>query len=213
VAQLDRAALAVYVVTSSGLAVARRHGDVARAAIAGGATAVQLRAPELEQDAVTDLARELVDACREAGVLFVVNDRVEVAALVGAAAHVGQADDPAGARERLGPDAVLGVSVSSVEEALDARAAGADYLGVTVWATPTKPEASPLGIHGLRAVVDATDLPVVAIGGIDARSARQVIEAGAAGVAVVSAVGAAPDPVAATRELVGAVGLPDTERR
>jgi thiamine-phosphate pyrophosphorylase len=108
---------------------------------------------------------------------------------------------------------VLGVSVSSVEEALAAGAAGADYLGVTVWATPTKPEATPMGIHGLAAVVDATDLPVVAIGGIDARNARQVVEAGASGIAVVSAVGAAPDPVAATRELVAVVGLPEAERR
>ena len=87
-----------------------------------------------------------------------------------------------------------------------AAAAGADYLGVTVWATATKAEASPLGLHGLRAVVDATDLPVVAIGGIDGVNAREVLLAGAAGVAVVSAVGGAGDPVAATRELVEAIG-------
>jgi thiamine-phosphate pyrophosphorylase len=117
---------------------------------------------------------------------------------------VGQADDPRAARERLGTGAALGISVSTVEEALAAAGAGADYLGVTVWATATKPEAVPSGIHGLRAVVEATDLPVVAIGGIDAVNAGQVLEAGASGVAVVSAVGAAGDPVAATRELVAA---------
>jgi thiamine-phosphate pyrophosphorylase len=205
-ASLDPRSLRVYVVTASGLAPGRDHRDVALAAVEGGATAVQLRAPELIDEELLPLATELVARCRDAGVLLVVNDRVEVAARAKAGAHVGQADEPRAARARLGPDAVLGISVSSVEEALEAVSAGADYLGVTVWATPTKPDATALGIHGLRAVVEATDLPVVAIGGIDAVNARQVLEAGASGVAVVSAVGGAADPVAATRELVAAAG-------
>jgi thiamine-phosphate pyrophosphorylase len=203
-ASLDPCSLRIYVVTSSGLVPGRGHRDVALAAIEGGATAVQLRASELVDDDLLPLASELADRCRGAGVLFVVNDRVEVAARSGAGAHVGQADDPRAARERLGTGAALGISVSTVEEALAAAGAGADYLGVTVWATATKPEAVASGIHGLRAVVEATDLPVVAIGGIDAVNAGQVLEAGASGVAVVSAVGAAEDPVAATRELVAA---------
>ena len=78
--------------------------------------------------------------------LFVVNDRVAVAASVGAGAHVGQGDDPGSAREILDPTAVLGVSVSTSDEAHAAEVAGADYLGVTVWATPTKPEAEPRGL-------------------------------------------------------------------
>jgi thiamine-phosphate pyrophosphorylase len=97
------------------------------------------------------------------------------------------------------------VSVASAEEAAAARAAGADYLGVTVWATDTKPDAEPQGLDGLRAVASATDLPVVGVGGVDARNAAWVIEAGACGIAVVSAVGAADDPVAATRQLAAAV--------
>jgi thiamine-phosphate pyrophosphorylase len=100
-----------------------------------------------------------------------------------------------------------------VAEALAAETAGADYLGITVWSTPTKPEAAPQGIPGLVAVVAATSLPVVAIGGIDATNARSVLEAGASGVAVVSAVGAAPDPVAATRDLVAATTSEQTEGR
>src|SRR5581483_6145116 len=109
------------------------------------------------------------------------------------------------ARERLGPGRVLGISVRTPSQAHAAERTGADYLGVTVWATPTKPEAVAVGLDGLRAVVAATRLPVVGVGGITAANARRVLDAGAAGVAVVSSVGAAPDPVAAPRELVAAV--------
>ncbi len=204
-ATFDHGSLRLCVVTSSGLVPGRDHRDVALAALEGGATSIQLRAPELDDDALRPLAAELAERCAGAGVLFVVNDRVEVAAAVGAGAHVGQGDEPGGARAAIGEASVLGISVATVEEALWAAAAGADYLGVTVWATRTKPEATPQGIHGLRAVVDATPLPVMAIGGIDALNAREVIEAGASGVAVISAVGAAADPVGATRELMEAV--------
>jgi thiamine-phosphate pyrophosphorylase len=210
---LDDGSLAVYVVTSSGLAPGRGHLDVAMAAIEGGATAVQLRAPELSDEKLRPLAADLAERCREAGVLFVVNDRVDVAARADAGLHLGQDDDPSGARLRIGSGAVLGISVSSPELAVEAAHAGADYLGVTVWTTATKPEAAPVGLEGLRAVVEVTSLPVVAIGGIDADNASEALEAGAVGVAVVSAVGAAPDPVAATRRLVEAVRAAGVGRR
>jgi thiamine-phosphate diphosphorylase len=205
-ARVEPQQLSLYVVTSSGLVPGRGHQEVAVGALEGGATAIQLRAPELEDDALLPVARELADACGRAGALFVVNDRVRVAAEVGAGAHVGQGDDPAAARESIGPDAALGISVGTPEEARAAEAAGADYLGVTVWATPTKADAAPRGLDGLRAVVGATPLPVVGIGGIDAGNAAEVLEAGAAGIAVVSAVGAAEDVVAATRRLRAIVG-------
>ena len=210
---LETGSLAVYVVTSSGLVPGRVHRDVALAAIEGGATAIQLRAPELSDEELGPLASDLAERCRHAGVLFVVNDRLDVGAHTGAGGHVGQGDDPSEARRRIGPEAVLGISVSTPLQALDAERAGADYLGVTLWSTATKPEAEPLGIDGLRAVVDATSLPVVAIGGIDADNAREALEAGAVGVAVVSAVGAAPDPVAATRRLAEAVRAAEVRRR
>jgi thiamine-phosphate diphosphorylase len=208
--------LRVYVVTSSGLRPGRGHAEVAAAALAGGANAVQLRAPGHDDAALEPLARELADRCRERGVLFVVNDRAELAVRVGAAgAHVGQADRPEAARELLGPGLVLGISVDDPEQAAAAERAGADYLAVTVWPTPTKPEAAPRGLDGLRAVAAASALPVVGIGGITAANAGRVLAAGAAGVAVVSAVGAAPDPVAAVRGLVAATRLrapaPDEE--
>jgi thiamine-phosphate pyrophosphorylase len=202
---MDPRSLRVYVLTSSGYAPGRGHPDVAAAAISGGATAVQLRAPELDDTRLCDLAMPIAARCEAAGVLFVVNDRPAVARSTGSGVHVGQGDDPASARAAIGTDAVLGVSVSTPDEALAAERDGADYLGVTVWATPTKTEAIPRGLDGLRAVVDATSLPVVGIGGIHAANAREVLDAGAAGVCVVSAVGAAPDPERATRELVEAV--------
>ena len=198
--------LGVMVITSAGLVDGRGHDDVAFAAIEGGADAVQLRAKELRDDQLRPLARRLADACRGAGVLFVVNDRLAIAVESGAdGAHVGQDDDPGAARERLGPGPVLGVSVGDAEEARAAEAAGADYVGVTVWATPTKPRARAGGLGAVRTVAAATHLPVVGIGGIDASNAAAVIDAGASGVAVISAVGAADDPVEATRALVRAV--------
>ena len=197
--------LSLCVVTSSGFVPARGHLEVALAAIEGGATAIQLRAPELPDASLLPLAEQLAERCRGFDVTFVVNDRLEVAAKAGGGAHVGQADDPWNARAILGTDAILGVSVGTPEEARAAAAAGADYLGVTVWSTPTKTDAVPRGLDGLRAVVQATSLPVVGIGGIDTHNALEVLRAGAAGIAVVSAVGAAPDMMEATRRLVAVV--------
>jgi thiamine-phosphate pyrophosphorylase len=138
--------------------------------------------------------------------MFIVNDRVEVAITSGAdGVHVGQDDDPISVRRRLGPDRVLGVSVSTLAHVNQAELAGADYLGVTVWATPTKPDAVPRGLEAFRDIAISTQIPVVGIGGIFASNGTLVLEAGAAGLAVISAVAAAPDPVAATRELVGVV--------
>lgn len=203
---LDRRSLSVYVVTSTGRVPARDHRDIVLAAIEGGASAIQLRAPELLDDDLLPLAAELAVRCLQAGVLFVVNDRLEVALASGASGvHLGQGDDLHRARERIGEDGVLGISVNDVEEARTAEAAGADYLGVTVWATATKPEAVPHDLVGLRAIAGATPLPVVGIGGITSANAGQVIGAGAAGVAVVSAVAGADDAVAATKELAAAV--------
>lgn len=194
------------VVTSGGLVPGRGHLDVARAAVAGGADCVQLRAPDLPPEPLTALAREVAAICRAGGVPLIVNNRPEVARAAGAdGAHVGQGDQPEEARAALGPDLVLGVSVDTPEQARRAEEFGADYLGVVVWPTATKPEAVARGLEGLRAVAEATRLPVVGIGGVDAQNAGRVIAAGAAGVAVVSAVGVAADMEAATAELRAAV--------
>jgi thiamine-phosphate diphosphorylase len=201
-ARLDPRTLGVYVVTSGSPVAGRSHRDIAAAAVLGGATAVQLRAPELVDDELMPLASSLVETCAEAGIPLLVNDRTEVAVGSGAAgAHVGQDDDPATARGRLGLQRILGVSVGNAEDVWVAEMAGADYLGVTVWATDTKPDAVPIGLEGLRDVTAATALPVVGIGGVHVGNAREVLTAGAAGIAVIGAVAAAEDPVEAVREL------------
>jgi thiamine-phosphate pyrophosphorylase len=205
--ELAQGSLRVCVVTSASFG-GRTHRDVAAAAIEGGATAIQLRAPELTDDALLALAGDLATRCAAAGVLFVVNDRPRVAVASDArGAHVGQGDDLEGARTTLGPDRVLGISVTTLAEARAAVELGADYLGVTVWATATKPEATPGGLELVRDVVESCPIPAVGIGGIHAGNAAAVIAAGASGVAVVSAVAGAPDPVEATRRLVRAVGV------
>ena len=204
-ALLDPRALRVYVLTSAKFA-GRSHREIALAALEGGAGAIQLRAPELPDDELLAVASELSRACATAGVLFMINDRPDIAVTVRAAgAHVGRDDHPSKARRLLGPDRVLGMSVEDPAEATDAEGLHADYLGVTVWSTPTKPEATPGGLALVRAVSGRSALPVVGIGGIGPTNAQQVIGAGAVGVAVISAVAAAPDPIEATRELVGVV--------
>jgi len=205
-ARLEPRTLDLYVVTTGTLVSGRAHGEIATAAVEGGATAVQLRAPELTDDRLLPLATALARLCGDAGVLFLVNDRVEVAVACDASgAHVGHDQDPGEARRLLGPERILGVSVAGAEEARAAEAAGADYLGVTVWETSTKPEALAIGLEGIRVVAGATALPVVGIGGIDAGNARDVLAAGAAGIAVISAVATSDDPTQAVRELRASV--------
>jgi thiamine-phosphate pyrophosphorylase len=201
-AKLGPRALDLYVLTSADPPDERRHEEIAAAAIEGGASAVQLRAPELDDGRLAAVASSIADRARAKGVLFIVNDRASVAVRSGAdGVHVGQDDDPAAARRLAAEPMVLGVSVGDEDQARAAEAAGADYLAVTIWHTATKPEAVPAGLDGLRAVAAATALPVVGIGGIDAGNAGQVLGAGAAGIAVIGAVAAAPDPIEAVREL------------
>jgi thiamine-phosphate diphosphorylase len=212
-ARVDPDAVGVIVLTSSGLVFGRTHLDVARAAIAGGADVVQVRAPELTDAELEELAREVIREAEGSSTLAIVNDRVEVAIAAGAAGvHVGQGDGPESVRARIG-DRMLGVSVSTAEEARRAAAFGADYVGVTVWPTATKPEAEPVGLHGLAAVARETSLPVVGIGGVRVANATEVLAAGASGVAVVSAVGAADDMEATVRDLVEIVGRWERENR
>lgn len=198
--------LGVYVVTAVGLAAGRGHAEVAAGAIEGGANAVQLRTDGYPDDSLLPLATELAGRCRDRGVLFIVEDRVGLALDSGAAgAHLGPGGPWLETRLSLGPDLVLGVTVDDKDQALAAEAAGADYLSVTVFPSTTMPDAVPHGLGRVREITAATGLPVVGAGGIDAANARQVLDAGAAGVAVSSAVAAAPDPAAATRALVATV--------
>ncbi|GAB7190929.1 thiamine phosphate synthase [Kineococcus sp. NUM-3379] len=201
--------LSLYVVTDTHLCGGRGVPDVVAAAVAGGATAVQVRDKDASRRELLALVRAVQAALAGTGVPVVVNDAVDVALLAGAdGVHVGQDDLPAQeVRALLGPGVLLGLSVSTVAQALAAErlpAGTVDHLGVgPVWRTDTKPGAAePLGLDGLREVVAATTLPCVAIGGIDARNAAAVRATGVAGLCVVSAVCAAPDPAAAARSLL-----------
>jgi thiamine-phosphate pyrophosphorylase len=195
----------VYVIADSHHARGRSHRDIALAAIRGGATAVQLRMKDTPERESTALARDLQPLCRAAGVILIINDRVEVALEVGAdGLHVGQDDLPApAARARLGPGPFLGVSVATVDDAIAADHAGADYLGVgAIFATGTKADAgSPVGLERIREIRRAVQVPIVGIGGVTVANAADVIRAGAQGVAVITAVTLADDMVEATRQL------------
>lgn len=175
------------------------------AAVRGGVDIVQLRDKRASREELLPLAVELKEICERAGALFTVNDDTELARLSGAhGVHLGQEDEPiASAREMIGPGVVIGRSVSSVEEALEAVREGADYLGVgTVYATPTKPEEAAAGPALLREISGAAvPVPWFAIGGITLETAWEVAEAGAPGFAIVRAVLDAEDPTAAAREL------------
>ncbi len=179
--------------------------SVAQAAIRGGAGAVQLREKAGPLRDVLALGRALLTLTRPAGIPLIVNDRVDVALLLGAeGVHVGQADLPAAeARKLIGPDRILGVSVTNLEETEAALRDGADYLGAgDIFGTRSKDDACPpMGLDLLRRIVRASPVPVVAIGGITAQNTPAVIRTGAAGVAVISAVFGAPHPEAATRAL------------
>ncbi|MDR5683957.1 MAG: thiamine phosphate synthase [Armatimonadota bacterium] len=198
--------LRVYVITDPG---AGDHEDLARAALAGGATVVQLRDKRATSRRLYEVAVRLQHLVAEAGVPLIVNDRVDVALAAGAAGvHLGPDDLPVGsARRILGSSGIVGASAGTVAEAVEAERAGADYIGAgPVFATATKPDAGvPIGLEGLRRIAAAVRVPVVGIGGITAENAGSVIAAGASGVAVISAVVATEDKVGAARAIRQAV--------
>lgn len=170
--------------TSMRLHAIVRNLETACAAVAGGATVVQLRLKDAATDEVVAAGRGF----RELPTMFVVNDDVEAALRLGAdGVHLGRRD--AGADRALEAGLLLGTSAASVEEARTGEARGASYIGAgPVWPTPSKPDADPpIGLSGLMEICRAVSVPVVAIGGIDASSAGDCIRAGAAGVAVVRA--------------------------
>ena len=181
--------------------------SLAAAALAGGADAIQLRAKGLPDSEVVSLGRRLVAACRARGALFFVNDDAAAALACGAdGVHVGPGDSaPSDARCLLGTRGLIGVSVYTEGDLERAEAARADYVAAgAVFPTATKAIAV-VGLDGVRRLRAKTRLPIVAIGGIDASNAAAAIEAGADGVAVISAVCGAGDPEAATRELCSVV--------
>ena len=196
-----------YLVTGAEHSAGRDTPRVVADALDGGVDVVQLREKGADARERYRLGLRLRELTDDAGVPLIVNDRIDLAAAVDAdGVHLGQSDlPPEVARDRLGSEAIIGVSASTVDEARTAEEAGADYLGVgAVYGTNSKDvsgDRDGIGTERVGTVADAVDIPAIGIGGIGTANAAPVIEAGAIGVAVISAVTAAEDPRAAAAEL------------
>ena len=200
--------LRLYLITDRSWLDGRSLEDQVDAALEAGATCLQLREKHLEEEAFLAQAVRIKEIAHRHGVPLIINDNLRVALESGAdGLHVGQGDLQAQkARALLGPGKILGVSARTVEQALAAQAAGADYLGVgAVFPTSTKPEAAEVPWETLGEICRAVEIPVVAIGGITAQRLPQLAGSGIAGAAVISAVFAQPDIPAAVRGLLDAL--------
>ena len=200
----DRKTMRLYAVTDRAWVGQGTLGDQVDQALRGGVTCVQLREKSLGVPAILVEAEEIGALCRSYGVPFLINDRVEIALQCGAdGVHVGQKDRAAReVRRLLGPNRILGVSARTVEQAVQAERDGADYLGVgAVFSTSTKADAMPVSYETLQAICRAVSIPVVAIGGIQRENLLSLTGSGVDGVALVSAIFAAPDVETASREL------------
>ena len=200
----DKQHMLLYAVTDRAWTGKQTLYDQVEAALKGGVTCVQLREKELDETAFLQEAKELCALCRRYGVPFLVNDNVEIAIACGAdGIHVGQEDLAAGeVRRRAGENMILGVSVHTVEEACQAVRDGADYLGLgAVFPTSTKTDVEQMSNETLRAICDAVDVPIVAIGGINRGNILKLAGSGVDGVALVSAIFSAEDIEGTCREL------------
>ena len=198
----------LYFVADPTLTDGRDLRKVVQQAIDGGATIVQLRyKPETGSTRdFLSLAADLRDICRKRSILFIINDRLDIALAVDAdGLHIGQQDLPYDtARRLLGDEKIIGVSAESFEQAMEIDRSGANYIGTgTIFATASKADAcKPLGIGELGRICAAVILPVVAIGGINASNAALCFKAGVAGIAVISAISLADDPTKAAKTLL-----------
>jgi thiamine-phosphate pyrophosphorylase len=195
----------LYVITDEMLAGGLPHAEIARRAVAGGADVIQLRDKYLTSRELVRTGRDIRAITRRAGALFILNDRLDVALSCGAdGVHLGQGDiSPGVARQLAPPGFIIGVSVGSVDEARVAEQDGADYVSLSpTFSTGSKHNAGPgHGLSRLRKIRHAVSIPVIAIGGIGMENVRDVIRAGADGVAVISAVVSVPDITQAARDL------------
>ena len=199
----------LHILTDTTLQSRFSHIELTRQAIAGGADTIQFRQKSGSTRDMIEVARRMKDVCVKAGVSFIVNDRLDVALAVDAdGVHLGQDDFPLSiARKILGPDKIIGGSASDLEEARICLCEGADYVGFgPVFPTTSKDDAGPVsGIDRLRDIVENIPLPIIAIGGISSENTSSVMRAGAAGIAVISAVCCQEDPTGATKTLYDSI--------
>lgn len=195
----------LYLVTDRRLAGGKRTLDIVEAAVKGGVTCVQLREKSAPTREFIAEATAVRDFLRRVDIPLIINDRLDVALAVEAdGLHLGQTDMPLETARRIaGSSLIIGVSAESVRDAVEAENAGADYISASpVFSTPTKTDtAPPLGLEGIKEIRRRVALPLVAIGGLNPENIEAVIQSGADGVAVVSAIVCATDPAEAARRL------------
>jgi thiamine-phosphate pyrophosphorylase len=197
----------LYAIIDSQALGKRSHLEVAEELIRGGASAIQLRHKLDSKDELLDIAQRLKNLCSAHGVLFIVNDHLDIALAVAAdGLHLGQEDLPVRVARRLLPiDMIVGVSVNTLKQAKAAEAAGADYIAVgSIYPTSSKETAKVVGLERLRRIGGSVSLPLIAIGGINKDNAAQVAAAGADGVAVIRAIMQAESIERAARQLIRA---------
>ena len=196
----------LYLVSDRGLSRGRTTQQIVEAALCGGVTCVQLREKTCSTREFITQALSIKDHLKRQNVPLIINDRVDIAQAVNAdGVHLGQSDMPIEMAKTILKDSmIIGISAESLEDAVQAEKNGADYIGVSpIYATPTKTDAaSPLGLEGLREIRKSVKIPLVGIGGLNRGNAGEVINNGADGVAVVSAIVSADDPEKAARELI-----------
>lgn len=202
--RLNKKDLLLYAVTDRSWLGHAALSEQVEQALQGGATFIQLREKELEENDFIREALAIRRLCSDYHVPFVINDNVDIALKVNAdGVHVGQSDMEAGlVRERIGNDKILGVSAQTVEQALLAQEQGADYLGVgAVFYTGSKPDADHVNHETLKEICNAVRIPVIAIGGISTDNVPELAGSGICGIAVISAVFAQRDIRLAAAEL------------
>lgn len=201
--------LKLYLVTDRALSLGRSLEEVVSEAVAGGVTIVQLREKDAPTGEFVQLGKRLKEILKPYGVPLIINDRVDVALAVDAeGVHIGQSDMPYEiARELLGPDKIIGLSVESMDDVAEANQFDVDYIGISpVYGTPTKTDtAEPFGLEGLRKAVAMSVHPTVAIGGMNKDTAAEVMQTGTDGIAVVSAISSALSPREAASDLLAIV--------
>lgn len=195
----------LYVVTDEAIGRGRSHAELAGMALKGGADAIQLRDKTVPDRTLLDIAEDIRTLTEEAGALFIINDRLDIALASGAdGVHLGQQDMPVAIARLIAPrDLIIGVSVRSLDEAIRAEQSGADYLALSpVFTTSSKSDAgAPNGLKTLRSIREACTIPLIAIGGITRENVVSVISAGADGAAVISAVVGEKDVTSAAADL------------
>lgn len=191
-----KSSLLLYAITDSSMIGNSTLKEKVEEAILGGATMIQLREKNISKDEYIAIAKEIKEVTDRYNIPLIINDQVDVALACDAAGvHVGQQDMAAAlVREKIGPEKILGVSVQTVEQAILAEKAGADYLGVgSIFPTSTKKDAALVSIETLKAICDSVNIPIVAIGGINEENIIKLKGSGIAGISVVSAIFAQKD--------------------